>query len=255
MHAAGANRFLTVDLHNGAEASFCPRGTILDELSADKYLVHFIRQNVPGCYQDKMFVCATVGGGLPFARHIASVLGCFFGMCDRFRAKAGGNRGEVRVISDSNIQEAEAVVVIDDMVDTGGSFGEAVAAVRSAAPGAKLYGLAAHGYFSGEAHLEVRNSVQKCGLEWLAVTNTVSQASMQRRLSSVGMEDRLKVVDISRLVAGAIVRIHLGESVNTRKFKDLSPSERDANLPTLDGGVSEEQPKLGLSSSKEEVTI
>jgi ribose-phosphate pyrophosphokinase len=263
MRTAGADRFLTVDLHNGAQAAFCPRGTILDDLSADKYLVHFIRENVPKCFQDRLLVCATVGGGLPFARQIASELNVFFAMGDRFRVQAGNGRDEIRIISDceSNVQEAQAVLVIDDMVDTGGSFLEACMAVRKAAPGARLYGLAVHGYFSGEAHLQFHKLVQNCGLEWLAVTNTISTVRMQQRLASMGIADRLKVVDVSRVLAGAVVRIHLGDSVNTRHFRGLTPVDEDPSLPTLTKDYHMPSPsktrhagvQIGRLSSEEEL--
>merc|ERR1712110_1160578 len=109
------------------------------------------------------------------------------------------------------------------MVDTCGSLAEVMEAVRKAAPNAKIYGVASHGYFSGEAHLAIKRLVEKGHLEWLAVTNSIAQAGAVRRLTEQGMIDRLKVVDISRLLAGAIIRIHLGESVNLAKFRSLGP--------------------------------
>lgn len=43
MRTSGADRFIVMDLHNDAEAAFSPTGAVLDEISADKYLAHFIR--------------------------------------------------------------------------------------------------------------------------------------------------------------------------------------------------------------------
>ena len=49
--------------------------------------------------------------------------------------------------------------------------------------------------------------VENFGLEWVAVTNSISQTGALRRFDGVGMRSRLKVVDISRMIAGAIIRI------------------------------------------------
>ncbi|CAK0868406.1 unnamed protein product [Prorocentrum cordatum] len=48
MVTAGADRFVTMDLHNQAESGFSPAHAALDELSAEKYLASFIRENIPG---------------------------------------------------------------------------------------------------------------------------------------------------------------------------------------------------------------
>jgi len=61
---AGATRFVTVDLHNQAEAAFSPTGMVLDELSSDGYLADFIKRNVLDFDEDHTVVCATNGGGL-----------------------------------------------------------------------------------------------------------------------------------------------------------------------------------------------
>eukprot|EP00929_Paragymnodinium_shiwhaense_P024419 TRINITY_DN15028_c0_g2_i1.p1 TRINITY_DN15028_c0_g2~~TRINITY_DN15028_c0_g2_i1.p1 ORF type:complete len:453 (-),score=78.48 TRINITY_DN15028_c0_g2_i1:43-1221(-) len=229
MKTSGADRFLTIDLHNQAEAGFVPPGTVLDELSADKYLADFVRKNVENFNPDTAIVCATNGGGMKFTRRMADELKTGFMMADRFRPKSGGI-GQVKIIADANVDEVKSVIVVDDMVDTCGSLAEVMQAVVEAAPNAKLYGVATHGYFSGEAHLAIKRLAEKGHLEWLAVTNSISQAGAMKRLADLGITDRLKVVDISRLVAGAIIRIHLGASVNQAKFRSLEPSTCDPFL-------------------------
>merc|ERR1712070_1158544 len=57
-----------------------------------------------------------------------------------------------------------------------------------------------------------------------------TQTGALKRLADLGITDRLKVVDISRLIAGAIMRIHLGASVNLPKFRSLAPSTPDPFL-------------------------
>lgn len=229
MQTAGVDRFLTVDLHNQAEAAFSPAGAVLDELSADKYLADFIRNNVSGFDEDRVLVCATNGGGMKFTRHMADELRTGFMMAERFRP-TGGGPGQIKLITDSSSDGIEGIVIVDDMFDTCGSLATVCEALQRFAPQAKVYAVATHGYFSGEAHLNIKKLVDTCGLEWLAVTNSIDQRGAIRRFASVGLHDRLKVVDISRLLAGAIIRIHLGQSVNLPRFKSLCPSSGDPVL-------------------------
>lgn len=229
MKTAGANRFLMVDLHNQAQAAFSPAGAVLDELSADKYLAQCLRSDIPDFDQDSFLVCATNGGGMKFTRRMADELRTGFIMADRFRSKAGGP-GQIKIIADANAERVKGIIIVDDMFDTCGSLAAVCEALKAFAPHAKLYALATHGYFSGEAHKAIKSLVDSCGLEWLAVTNSIDQKGAQQRMSSAGLRDRLKVVDISRLLAGAIIRIHLGESVNLSYFRRLGPSAEDPML-------------------------
>mmetsp|Transcript_20804 Transcript_20804/g.43169 ORF Transcript_20804/g.43169 Transcript_20804/m.43169 type:complete len:408 (+) Transcript_20804:3-1226(+) len=229
MKTAGADRFLAVDLHNQAEAAFCPVGTVLDELCSDKYLADFIRCNVPNFSQDRMVVCATDGGGLKFTRHMADELRVGFMMVERFRKKVGGV-GEIRLIADADPESIDAIIIVDDMFDTCGNMASVCIALHEFAPSAKLYAIAPHGYFSAEAHKQIKKLVEGCNLEWIAVTNSVAQTAALRRFDGVGLRSRLKVIDISKLLAGAILRVHLGHSVNLPKFRNLCPSTHDPML-------------------------
>eukprot|EP00747_Dinoflagellata_sp_TGD_P012415 gnl/TRDRNA2_/TRDRNA2_121646_c0_seq1.p1 gnl/TRDRNA2_/TRDRNA2_121646_c0~~gnl/TRDRNA2_/TRDRNA2_121646_c0_seq1.p1 ORF type:complete len:429 (+),score=89.22 gnl/TRDRNA2_/TRDRNA2_121646_c0_seq1:86-1288(+) len=229
LKTAGVDRYLTVDLHNQAEVAFAPLGCALDELTAERYLADFIKCNVPGFDADKMFVCATNGGGMKFTRRMADILGTGFMMADRFRLKAGGE-GEIRIISDSSVAQIQGVIIIDDMYDTCGNLVEVVEALHAFAPTAKLYAVGSHGYFSGDAPQKVQRLAEKCNLEWIAVTNSISPSGAMKRFGELGCLDKLKIVDISRLIAGAIIRIHLGASVNLRKFRNLGPAMHDPVL-------------------------
>lgn len=230
MRTAGADRFLTMDLHNEAEAAFSPAGAMLDELNADAYLADFIRRKIEDFDEDTLLVCATNGGGMKFTRRMADTLRTGFIMADRFRSKAGG-LGQIKIIADAaTADKVKGVVIVDDMFDTCGSLAAVCEALREFAPQAKLYAAATHGYFSSDAHVQIKKLVDTGGLEWLAVTNSIDQSGALRRFESAGVRDRLMVVDISRLLAGAIIRIHLGESVNLPQFRALGPSSADPVL-------------------------
>mmetsp|Transcript_32044 Transcript_32044/g.91384 ORF Transcript_32044/g.91384 Transcript_32044/m.91384 type:complete len:399 (-) Transcript_32044:64-1260(-) len=252
MRTSGADRFIVMDLHNDAEAAFSPTGAVLDEISADKYLAHFIRTEVPGFNPDRVLVCATNGGGMKFTRRMADELRTGLIMADRFRSKAMGP-GEIKIIAEARSEGVDSIVIVDDMFDTCGSLAAVCGALMAFAPQAKLYAVATHGYFSGDAHLKIKKLVESCGLEWLAVTNSINQAGAVQRCSSVGLRDRLRVVDISRLIAGSIIRVYLGDSVSLPRFRSLCPSNEDPVLKeaplvpqhqyTHITGVAEAQPR------------
>mmetsp|Transcript_36739 Transcript_36739/g.74020 ORF Transcript_36739/g.74020 Transcript_36739/m.74020 type:complete len:300 (+) Transcript_36739:155-1054(+) len=233
MKTAGADRFLTGKLHNDAQVAFAPDSTVLDDLSCIRYLAAFVRANVEGFDPDKTLVCTTNGGGMKETRLMADELQTGFMMADHMRPKDGGV-GEVKIIC-GKVDHVEAVIIVDDIVDTCTRLVEVCKAIHKLIPTGKIYGVMTHGYFSGDAHLHVKDMVETCNLQWIAVTNSIAQTRTLQRLGSVGVGDRLKVVDISRLFAGAILRIHLGSSVNQASFKGLGPGDADSLLQPMSG--------------------
>eukprot|EP00929_Paragymnodinium_shiwhaense_P085241 TRINITY_DN45674_c0_g1_i1.p1 TRINITY_DN45674_c0_g1~~TRINITY_DN45674_c0_g1_i1.p1 ORF type:complete len:415 (-),score=77.70 TRINITY_DN45674_c0_g1_i1:174-1418(-) len=243
LKTAGADRFLTIDLHNEAEAAFSPEDTVLDELSAHRYLADFIRKNVPDFSPESVLVCATNGGGISMTRRMADELRTGIMVADRFRPKvAGGSDGKfqktegggrVKIMSSVGTESIKAVVIVDDLFDTCRTLVGVCSALRDMAPHAKIYAVATHGYFSGDAHLKVKEMVQTYGLQWVAVTNSVAQEGPMKRFKEAEMADYLKVVDISRLLAGALARIHLGASVNLPKFRAIGPDDEDLALSEI----------------------
>ncbi|CAJ1426226.1 unnamed protein product [Effrenium voratum] len=249
MKTAGATRCVTVDLHNQAEAAFSPPGMVLDELSSDQYLANFIRQNVACFDEERTLVCATNGGGMKFTRRMADLLRVGFVMADRFRQQGGG-QGDVKIISEhSQIHGVTDVVVIDDMFDTCGNLVEVCTALCKLLPAAKIYGVAPHGYFSGDAGDKVTRLVKECNLQWLAVTNSMDQTAGLKRMAGVGQVDRIKVIDISKLLAGAIARLHLAAPVNVPNFRGLGPQDPDPVLAGYhDGGGKHAELRKRISS-------
>jgi len=228
MVTAGADRFLTIDLHNPAESGFSPAHAALDELSCDKYLANFLRTEIPNFSAEETLVCATDAGGAKRTRKMADELQVGFMMADKFRPKAG-QVGQVKIISDASLNPKN-VIIVDDMFDTCGSLDKVVEAVHNFVPQAKIFAIATHGYFSGPAASRIEKMISARTLQWLAVSNTISQRTALKKFGDVGIADKLKVVDLSRLVAGAIIRVHLGASVNLPKFRQLGPLNPDPVL-------------------------
>lgn len=228
MATAGADRFVTIDLHNQAEAGFSPQHTALDELTCEKYLANFIRENIEDFNVEETLVCATDAGGAKRTRNMADELQVGFMMADKFRPRAG-EVGQVKIISDATLNP-RSVIIVDDMFDTCSTVTKVAEAVRAFLPAAKIYAIGTHGYFSKGAAARVARMVEQGHLEWIAVTNCISQRAPLQKFEECGIAERLKVVDVSRLVAGSIIRIHLGASVNLPKFRQLGPLNPDPLL-------------------------
>merc|ERR1712066_798783 len=150
MVTAGADRFITIDLHNQAEAGFSPPHVALDELTCEKYFAHYVRNNLPEFNPEDTLVCATDAGGAKRARKMADELQVGFMMADKFRPKLG-EAGQVKIISDASLSPKN-VIVVDDMFDTCGSLEKVLEAIHNFAPQARLFAVGTHGYFSKDAH-------------------------------------------------------------------------------------------------------
>lgn len=97
----------------------------------------------------------------------------------------------------------KTVVFVDDMCDTMGTIKSAAEIVKK--KGAKKIVVAVtHGIFSGPAF----ENIDKSEIDCIYVTNTLPQSENVKRCP------KLKVVDISELIATVIVKNIKGESVS-----------------------------------------
>ncbi len=132
------------------------------------------------------------------ARGFARRLGATLAIIDKRRPKA--NMSEVlNIVGD--VQDRTCLIV-DDMVDTGGSLANAVEALKDR--GAKtVYAAATHPILSGEAPSRLANSP----LEQMIVTNTINVPDEKR-------SDRLEILSVADLLSKAIHHVHSNESVS-----------------------------------------
>jgi ribose-phosphate pyrophosphokinase len=101
--------------------------------------------------------------------------------------------------------DGRAVVVIDDLISTGGTMAR-VADACSRNGAAKVLLAATHGLFAKEASA----ALAKAPVDKILVSNTVKWPPDR----VVGFADRLKSVDVSKVFAEAIRRCHDGGSIN-----------------------------------------
>jgi ribose-phosphate pyrophosphokinase len=188
---AGADRVLTMDLHQGQIQGFF--SIPVDELTA----VNLICAHIKAKQLDDIVVVSELGFAKK-ARNFAELLAAPLAIVEKRRL---GNEDRTEVMNIIGEVEGKTAVIIDDEIDTAGSLMEAVGALQAA--GARtIYSCATHGIFSGDAFERIAESP----ITEVVVTDTVPLPA--------GVDDeRITILSVAPLFGEAIKRIHRGESV------------------------------------------
>ncbi|WP_448852145.1 ribose-phosphate diphosphokinase [Corynebacterium sp. 335C] len=196
LKCAGADRIVSVDLHTDQIQGFFD-GPV-DHMHAMPILTQHIRDNYP---LDDICVVSPDAGRVKVAEKYANTLGDA-PMAFVHKTRSVDVANEVvanRVVGDV---EGRTCVLIDDMIDTGGTIAGAVGVLREA--GAKDVIIATtHGVFSGPA----RERLSQCGAKEVIATDTLPQ-------DAEGW-DNLTVLPIAPLLAQTIHEIFENGSVTT----------------------------------------
>lgn len=190
--AAGVHRVLTMDLHAGQIQGFFT--TPVDHLFAAPVLLQYFRERM---LRDTVVVSPDAGG-VERARAFAKRLDTSLAFIDKRRT--GPNEAKVMYIVGE--VEGRDVIIVDDMIDTGGTLTQAVPALLD--KGAKrIFASCTHPVLSGSAVERIEGSA----LEEVVVTNTIP-------LPEGRPSKKLTVLSVAPLLGEAINRIHKEESVS-----------------------------------------
>jgi len=188
---AGADRVLTMDLHQGQIQGFF--SIPVDELTA----VNIICAHIKAKELDDIVVVSELGFAKK-ARNFAELLSAPLAIVEKRRL---GNVDKTEVKNIIGDVRGRTAVIIDDEIDTAGSLIETVTALQDA--GAReIYSCATHGLFSGSALERIAGSA----LTEVIVTDTIP-------LPPEADDPRITVLSVAPLFGEAIKRIHRGESV------------------------------------------
>ncbi|MBA3688704.1 MAG: ribose-phosphate pyrophosphokinase [Chloroflexi bacterium] len=188
---AGADRVLTMDLHQGQIQGFF--SIPVDELTAVNILSRYIRDK----NLDDIVVVSELGFAKK-ARNFAEILEAPLAIVEKRRV---GNEDKTELMNIIGEVSGKTAVIIDDEIDTAGSLLEAVASLVSEGAVA-IYSCATHGVFSNSS-LEL---IEASPLTEVIVTDTIPLPADANR-------DKVTVLSIAPLFGEAIKRIHRGESV------------------------------------------
>lgn len=190
---SGANRVLAMDLHAGQIQGFF--NIPVDHLYAAPVLLRYFQERE--CHEG--VVVAPDAGGVERARAFAKRLGTSLAFIDKRRE--GPNESKVMHIV-GEVKDRD-VIIVDDMIDTGGTLVQAVTALREEGAG-RICASCTHPVLSGSAIERIESS----GLEEVVVTNTIP---LDERRSS----KKLTVLSVASLLGEAIDRIHRETSVSS----------------------------------------
>jgi ribose-phosphate pyrophosphokinase len=192
--AAGAKRVITMDLHAGQIQGFF--NIPVDNLFAAPVLLDYIKEYL----KNDTVIVSPDAGGVERARAFAKRLDSQLAIIDKRRpapnmAKAMNVVGYV---------EGRRAVILDDMVDTGGTLCQAAAALKEHGA-SEVHACCAHPVLSGPAIDRISDSE----IQTLVVTDTIPLNEKAKTC------EKIRVLSVSKLLAEAIHRCHTGSSVSS----------------------------------------
>jgi ribose-phosphate pyrophosphokinase len=192
--AAGAKRLISVDLHSGQIQGFFD-GPV-DHLTAMPVLVDYMA----GLGEDLVIVSPDAGR-VKVAERYANQLHADLAIVHKRRVKGLKNTVEARDVVGE--VDGRICVLIDDMIDTGGTI--VAAAEQLKARGAtEIYAACTHGVFSGPAIQRLNDSC----ISKVVMTNTLP-------LPPEKQSNKIEVLSVAGIIADAIDAV----------FEDTSVSE------------------------------
>ncbi len=194
LQAAGATRILAMDLHSPQIQGFF--SIPVDNLMALPVLANYIQT----LKLKDLAVVSPDAGGVGRARLFAKRMSAGLAIIDK-RRPAPNEAKVFHVIGE--VKDCD-VVILDDMVDTGGTLVESAEALKR--EGAKrIFAACSHPVLSGKAVEKIENS----NLEKLIVTNTIP---LQGKSKS---SNKIMTLSVASLFGEAIRRINKGQSVSS----------------------------------------
>lgn len=192
---AGADRVLTMDLHADQIQGFFDIPT--DNLFAGPVMVRDIKQHMD--VANSVVISPDVGGVVR-ARALAKRLATPLAIVDKRRERAG----ESEVMNIIGEVAGKSCIMIDDIVDSGGTLCNAAEALM--AQGAKdVSAYITHGVLSGGAVARVTSSK----LKHLVITDSIQPTE------AVKVARNIRVIGIASLIGEAIGRTSREESVSS----------------------------------------
>jgi ribose-phosphate pyrophosphokinase len=192
---AGIDRVLTLDLHAGQIQGFFDIPT--DNLFGAPLMARDIKERLD--WKNAMVVSPDVGGVVR-ARALAKRIDAQLAIVDKRRDRPG----ESEVMNIIGSVEGRSCILLDDIVDSGGTLVNAAEALLD--QGAKeVYAYITHGVLSGGAVARIANSK----LKELVITDSIMPTE------AVKVARNIRVISIAQLMGEAIQRTAAESSVSS----------------------------------------
>ena len=194
LKTAGVNRLITMELHAGQIQGFF-NGPV-DHLYTAPVMMKYLKSlNLV-----RPVIVSPDAGGVERARAYAKKLNASLAIVDKRRA--GPNVAEVMNLV-GDVEDCD-VIVVDDMIDTGGTLVQAAEALKNFGA-RRVFSCATHPVLSGPAIARISESC----LEEVIVSDTVPLTSAGRACP------KIRVLSVSNILGEAIRRIHDFDSVSS----------------------------------------
>ena len=196
LQAVGLDRILSVDIHAEQIQGFFD--IPFDNAFATKIFLEHVRQN-PEKFENIKIVSPDMGGVVR-ARSVAKNLGVEIAVVDKRRPKP--NVAEVmNIIGDV---EGKHCILVDDIMDTGGTMCQAAKALLEKGGATKISAFCVHPLLSGDA---VKN-IEKSAISELIVTDSIPLKENAKHCN------KIKVISLAPLLAQIIKKTNSEESVS-----------------------------------------
>jgi len=191
---AGASRIVTVDLHAGQIQGFFDMP--VDNLFTTPLFAKYIKRK----FKNKNLICVSPDvGGVQRTRGLATRIKAELAIIDKRRPKPG----QSQVMNIIGNVKGKTCIIVDDIIDSGGTIVNAVAALKKAGA-IDVYVFITHAVLSGEAV----DKIKKSKIKKLIITDTIDNSS------KIKNNNKIEVLSISSLMAEAIKRISNSNSVS-----------------------------------------
>ena len=196
LQVAGLDRILAVDIHAEQIQGFFD--IPFDNAYGTKIFLEHVRRNA--YHYENLKIVSPDMGGVVRARAVAKNLNVDLAIVDKRRPKP--NVAEVmNIIGDV---EDKHCVLIDDIMDTGGTMCHAADALVEKGGASKISAFCVHALLSGDA---VKN-IEKSAIDELIVTDSVPLSEEAKKCT------KIKVLSLSGMLAEMIRRTHYEESIS-----------------------------------------
>ena len=194
LEVAGIDRLLTMDLHAGQVQGFFSKQ--VDHMTAMPILTQFVKDSLVDD-ASYLVIVAPDAGRVKMGRKFAQKIGAPWAVLEKERpaqqvAEIGRVIGDVR---------GKVAVIVDDIISTGGTLAAAAQTVIDEGA-ARVYAVATHGLFSGDAFHTLSNSP----LSGIVVTDTVP--------TRAGAPDSIRVLTCADMLTDSIRKIFTDDSVS-----------------------------------------
>jgi ribose-phosphate pyrophosphokinase len=200
LSVAGADRVVSVDLHSGQIQGFFD--VPVDHLTALPLLADYLENDLR-LSGDDLVVVSPDAGRIKVAERLRELLDAQMAYIYKRRSRHEAHKIEGMVVEGD--VRGQACILIDDMIDTGGTVAAGARALAAEGAG-EIYAAATHPVLSGKA---VQNLVE-APIKQVVVTNTLPVPEEKQQV----MGDRLTILSIAPIIASALQAVFEDESVS-----------------------------------------